>query len=221
MKIDPPTWHPEPKRPDYTPPAGAVDAHCHVFGPGNRFPYAPERKYTPSDAPKEKLFELREHLGLSRNVIVQASCHGRDNAALLDALRADPEDCRGIAVVDPAISDDELRGMDAAGVRGIRFNFVRRLVDPDPQDVSARLAARVAELGWHVVVYFEAPDLEELAPFSARPALRRGDRPHGAARHRLGRRQPRLHVLPAPDGRQWHLDQGKLPRASLGRGSAL
>ncbi|WP_375261139.1 amidohydrolase family protein [Palleronia sp.] len=165
MKIDPPTWHPEPKRPDYTPPAGAVDAHCHVFGPGDRFPYAPERKYTPSDAPKEKLFALRDHLGLSRNVIVQASCHGRDNAALLDALRNDPENCRGIAVVDPEISDNALRDMDAAGVRGIRFNFVRRLVDPDPQDVSARLAARVAELGWHVVVYFEALDLDELAPF--------------------------------------------------------
>ena len=134
---------------DFLPPPGAVDAHCHVFGPGDRFPYAPQRKYTPTDAPKETLFALRRHLGLSRNVIVQASCHGRDNAALLDALRADPENCRGIAVVDPDIGDDELDEMHVAGVRGVRFNFVRRLVDPDPLDVSARLAARVAELGWH------------------------------------------------------------------------
>lgn len=165
MQVDAPTWHPDPKVPDFTVPEGAVDAHCHVFGPGDRFPYAPQRKYTPSDAPKEKLFALRRHLGFSRNVIVQASCHGRDNAALLDALESDPEDCRGIAVVDPEITDAELARMDRAGVRGVRFNFVRRLVDPDPQEVSARLAARVAELGWHVVVYFEAPDLAELAPF--------------------------------------------------------
>lgn len=165
MKIDPPTWHPDPKKPDYTPPPGAVDAHCHVFGPGDRFPYAPERKYTPSDASKEMLLALRDHLGFARNVIVQASCHGRDNAALLDALHADPENCRGIAVVDPDISDADLKEMDDAGVRGVRFNFVRRLVNPDPTDVSARLAARVADLGWHVVVYFESPDLAELAPF--------------------------------------------------------
>lgn len=163
--IDSPTWHPDPRVPDFAAPDGAVDAHCHVFGPGDVFPYAPQRKYTPSDAPKEELFALRRHLGLSRSVIVQASCHGRDNAALLDALRADPENCRGVAVVDPEIGDEELSAMDAAGVRGVRFNFVRRLVDPDPLDVSARLAARVAELGWHVVVYFEAADLPELATF--------------------------------------------------------
>ena len=165
MDVEPPTWHPEPKRPDWTPPAGAVDAHCHVFGPGDEFPYAAERKYTPSDAGKDKLFALRRHLGLSRNVVVQASCHGRDNAAVLDVLRTDPENTRGIAVVDPAITDAELREMDAAGVRGVRFNFVRRLVNPDPTDVSAALAKRVAALGWHVVVYFEAADLEELAGF--------------------------------------------------------
>ncbi|WMS44447.1 amidohydrolase family protein [Acuticoccus sp. MNP-M23] len=165
MQIDPPTWHPSPRVPDYRPPEGAVDAHCHVFGPGNEFPYAPERKYTPSDAGKAKLFALRRHLGFSRNVLVQASCHGRDNAAMLDVLVADPAGCRGVAVVDPAISDAALANMNEKGVRGVRFNFVKRLVDPDPVDVSARLAARVAELGWHVVVYFEAPDFDELAPF--------------------------------------------------------
>ena len=163
--LEAPTWHPDPSTPAYRPPPGAVDAHCHVFGPGDQFAYAPERKYTPSDAGKEMLFALRRHLGFARNVVVQASCHGRDNAAMVDALRADPENCRGIAVVDPAISDAELADMDAAGVRGVRFNFVRRLVNPDPTDVSARVAARVAELGWHVVVYFEAADLPELAPF--------------------------------------------------------
>ncbi|MEJ8472957.1 amidohydrolase family protein [Roseibium algae] len=165
MTVDPQTWHPDPSKPAFKAPAGSVDAHCHVFGPGSSFPYASQRKYTPTDAPKEMLFALRDHLGLSRNVIVQASCHGTDNAALIDALRAAPDLTRGIAVVDPAISDAELQDMDEAGVRGIRFNFVRRLVDPGPKDVYMRLAERVKELGWHVVVYFEAPDLDELAPF--------------------------------------------------------
>ena len=79
-------FHPNPKTPDFRPPKGAVDAHCHVFGPSARFPFADSRKYTPCNAGKDRLFALRDHLGISRNVIVQASCHGRDIAALLDAL---------------------------------------------------------------------------------------------------------------------------------------
>ncbi len=80
--------HASPHKPKYVAPPGAVDAHCHVFGPGEEFPYAPERKYTPTDAPKEALFALRDHLGFDRNVIVQGTCHGADNRALIDALRA-------------------------------------------------------------------------------------------------------------------------------------
>lgn len=159
------TWHPNPKKPDFSVPEGAVDAHCHVFGPADKFPYAPERKYTPVDAPKEQLFALRDHLGFSRNVIVQASCHGKDNAALLDALRAAPEHTRGVAVVDPEITDAELDDMNSAGVRAVRFNFLKRLVDPAPKPVYEKLAARVAELGWHVIVYFEEADRVELEPF--------------------------------------------------------
>ena len=79
-------YHPSPKKPEYLPPPGAVDAHCHVFGPGDEFPYAAERKYTPCDAPKERLWELRDHLGFERNVIVQATCHGADNRALVDVV---------------------------------------------------------------------------------------------------------------------------------------
>ena len=85
-----PQWlpfHPEPARPVFRAPPGAIDAHCHVFGPGARFPYAPERRYTPCDAPKEKLWALRDYLGFERNVLVQATCHGTDNRALVDALR--------------------------------------------------------------------------------------------------------------------------------------
>ena len=159
------TWHPDPKTPDFSPPAGAVDAHCHVFGPADAFPFAPERKYTPGDAGKEMLFALRDHLGLSRNVIVQASCHGKDNSAMIDALQAADGRARGVAVVAHDIGDDELDQMHAVGVRGVRFNFVKRLVDATPREVFMATADRVQRLGWHIVVYFEAPDLADLTPF--------------------------------------------------------
>lgn len=158
-------FHPNPSRPAYRPPAGAVDAHCHVFGPGDVFPYAPERKYTPCDAPKEKLFALRDFLGFSRNVIVQATCHGSDNRALVDALKASNGMARGVATVGPDITRAELDDLHAAGVRGVRFNFIKRLVDFTPREVLSAVAAKVAPLGWHVVVYFEAVDLPDLEPF--------------------------------------------------------
>ena len=158
-------WFAGPSKPHFVLPPGAVDAHCHVFGPGAEFPYAPERKYTPCDAGKDKLFELRDHLGFSRNVIVQATCHGADNRALVDACIASGGRARGVATVRRNVSDDELRALHAAGVRGVRFNFVRRLVDFTPKDELAEIAARIAALGWHVVVYFEAQDLPGLWDF--------------------------------------------------------
>ncbi len=158
-------FHPNPKKPSYQPPAGAVDAHCHVFGPADQFPYHPKRKYTPCDAPKEKLFELRDYLGFSRNVIVQASCHGSDNSALVDALEASGDRARGVSVLSPEVTDHELRQLDNAGVRGVRFNFVKRLVDSTPREVFIDLADRVKPFDWHIVVYFESPDLADLKPF--------------------------------------------------------
>ena len=167
MTMDPDylPFHANPSKPTFKVPAGAVDAHCHVFGPADKFPYAPERKYTPCDAPKEKLFELRDYLGFERNVIVQASCHGKDNRALVDALKASNDLARGVAIINPDISDEELKEMDEAGVRAVRFNFVKRLVDATPKEVFLGVAEKIKKLGWHIVVYFEAPDLEELIPF--------------------------------------------------------
>jgi len=158
-------FKPNPTRPTYTPPPGAVDAHCHVFGPADVFPYAPERKYTPCDAPKERLFALRDFLGFSRNVIVQATCHGADNRALVDALKTSNGLARGIATVKASVSDAELKALDEAGVRGVRFNFVKRLVDATPRETYVSIAERIARLGWHIVVYFEAHELADLVPF--------------------------------------------------------
>ena len=158
-------FDPDPSRPRFRVPPGAVDAHCHVFGPGDVFPYSPQRKYTPCDAPKEKLWQLRDFLGFERNVIVQATCHGADNRALVDALRDARGLARGVATVTRSVTDEELEELDAAGVRGVRFNFVKRLVDALPRDELAEIAERVGRLGWHVVIYFEAPDLAEFYDF--------------------------------------------------------
>src|SRR5687767_8230613 len=158
-------YHPNPSIPRFKVPAGAVDAHCHVFGPGDEFPYAPERKYTPVDASKDQLFALRDRLGFDRNVIVQATCHGSDNRALVDALGASNGRARGVATVNRSVTDGELEEMHAAGVRGTRFNFVKRLVDFTPREVLTEIASRIAPRGWHVVIYFEAADLPELWDF--------------------------------------------------------
>jgi 2-pyrone-4,6-dicarboxylate lactonase len=160
-------WFDEPSRPRFQLPAGSVDAHCHVFGPGAEFPYAPERKYTPCDASKADLFALRDRLGFARNVLVQATCHGADNRAMVDACLSSGGRARGVATVRRDFGDDELKRLDRAGVRGVRFNFVKRLVDFTPKDELMEIAGRVARLGWHVVVYFEAADLPELWDFFA------------------------------------------------------
>lgn len=158
-------WYQNPSVPTFALPAGTVDTHCHVFGPQAEFSFAPERKYTPCDASKDQLFALHDHLGVGRSVIVQATCHGADNSAMVDAVASAGGRARGIATVRSDISDAELRRLDAAGVRGVRFNFLKRLVDTSPADELSAIAARIAPLGWHIVLYFEGADLPELADF--------------------------------------------------------
>lgn len=158
-------WYQGPSKPRFKLPPGAVDAHCHVFGPAAQFPFAPERKYTPCDATKDQLFALRDHLGFERNVIVQATCHGTDNRALIDACLNSGGIARGVATVKRDVSDQALHELNAAGIRGVRFNFVKRLVDFTPREALIEIAHRVAKLDWHIVVYFEAVDLPELWDF--------------------------------------------------------
>jgi 2-pyrone-4,6-dicarboxylate lactonase len=158
------SWHANPSKPRFVPPAGAVDAHCHVFGPMAQFPFSAKAKYLPEDAGPDMLFALRDHLGFAKNVIVQASCHGTDNAATLDAIAKSNGKARGVAVVDPDISDAELAALHEGGMRGIRFNFLKRLVDNAPKDKFLEVAGRLPA-GWHVVIYFEADILAELRPF--------------------------------------------------------
>ena len=158
------SWTDAPSKPRFTPPPGAVDAHCHVFGPMADFPFSAKAKYLPQDAGADMLFALRDRLGFARNVIVQASCHGTNNDATLHAIARSNGRARGVAVVDPTISDAELARLHDGGIRGVRFNFLKRLVDDAPKDKFLELARRLP-MGWHVVVYFEADILEELRPF--------------------------------------------------------
>ena len=168
-------WHPSPARPRFIPPPGAVDAHCHVFGPGDVFPYAPGRKYTPCDGGKDDLFALRDFLGFERNVIVQATCHGADNRALLDAIAHSSGRARGVATVKRDVTPDELRQLHAGGVRGA-VQFVWRLVDALPHDELREIAAKIAPLGWHIVIYFEAANWRtcRIFPRSPRPVVDHG-----------------------------------------------
>src|SRR5436305_14371878 len=110
-------WCAAPAKPRYRLPPGAVDAHCHVFGPAAEFPYAPERKYTPCDASRQQLVRLRDHLGFARNVIVQATCHGADNSAMIDAVVHSHGRARGVATVTHDTGDTRLHAMHEAGVR--------------------------------------------------------------------------------------------------------
>lgn len=158
-------FHPNPKTPDLRLPPGACDTHCHVFGPPERFPYSPASSYIPVDAPKETLFARHRLLGFDRAVVVQGSCHGTDNSAMVDAIEAGGDDYRGVALLADDAGDAELQRLDVAGVRGVRFNFVARLKAARPVHVMEAIIARIGLLGWHIVVYFEPEDLEGIEPF--------------------------------------------------------
>jgi predicted TIM-barrel fold metal-dependent hydrolase len=150
---------PNTKTPAYKPPAGACDAHCHIFGPGDKYPYAADRTYTPPDAPLARFKELQKTLGLERAVLVNASCHGNDNTVILDAIAQSGGKYRGVANVDVSVKDDELKRLHAGGIRGIRFNFVQHLGGTPDLDDFAELVGRLRSFGWHVVLHFDAADL--------------------------------------------------------------
>lgn len=156
--LPPPHPDPHPSR-AFVPPPGACDSHCHIFGPAEVFPFSATRTYTPPDAGLELFEQLQARLGLARAVFVQASCHGTDNAAMLDALERGAGRYAGVAMIDEQTSDAQLRRMHEVGVRGARFNFVRHLGGAPDLDTFWRLVDRVMPLGWHIVLHFDAQDL--------------------------------------------------------------
>jgi 2-pyrone-4,6-dicarboxylate lactonase len=155
---------PNPRKPKYSPPPRACDAHCHIFGPGDKYPYAPDRTYTPPDAPLEKFRELQRTLGLERAVLVNASCHGRDNSVILDAIAQSDGRYRGVANADDSFTERDFERLHAGGCRGVRFNFVKHLGGVPDMEEFRRVIERVKPHGWHVVLHFDASDLVEFAP---------------------------------------------------------
>jgi 2-pyrone-4,6-dicarboxylate lactonase len=158
LKTCPPP-DPNPVSPTLALPAGACDAHCHVFGPAGKFPYAADRSYTPPDAPVENLRRLHARLGVSRAVIVHASCHGTDMEVTLDAIASSEGRYRGVACVEDGVTERELERLHAGGIRGIRFNFVKHLGGVPDLNVFHRLVARIKPLEWHVVLHLDADDI--------------------------------------------------------------
>jgi 2-pyrone-4,6-dicarboxylate lactonase len=155
---------PNPRTPAFKLPKGTVDTHCHVFGPVSRFPYSPDRPYTPPEAPYETLRALDTRLGIDRAVLVNATVYGRDNAVILDAIARSNGACRGIGNVDDKFSDKELEALDKGGLDGCRFTFLSRLGGMPDMAVFDRVVERIAPLGWHVDLYVEAKALDAFTP---------------------------------------------------------
>jgi 2-pyrone-4,6-dicarboxylate lactonase len=166
-----PSYLLQPARAKLKLPAGACDAHVHVFGPSAVFPYAPEAAYTPADAPKERLFAMHAALGIERCVIVQSASHGFDNRAAADAIRAKGGDYCGVALAPPDVSDAELKRLDAQGFCGLRFSYMTHLGKGAPIEDVIALTKRLADIGWHLQVHFEPSLIDELAPALRRSAV--------------------------------------------------
>ncbi|BAK67805.1 putative hydrolase [Sphingobium sp. SYK-6] len=146
-------------------PAGACDAHCHIFGPASVYSYDPARSYTPEDAPREALFELHRSLGIDRAVLVQPNAHGFDHRAMIDAIATSGGRYRGVALVPFDIEDQALDILDRKGIRGIRYNFLPHLSPPPPLDAFRDMMKRIERLGWHVVLHVGGADLPGLQPY--------------------------------------------------------
>ena len=157
--------NPQPDKPAFEMPPGAINTHCHVNSNGmTPFPWSDDRKYDPAFAPWRKLLELDTFLGFAGEVIVAATCHGTDNSYMLNALKKSKGRALGVAFVDKNISDQELVELDKAGVRGVRYSYVKRLTNPPPPEEMIAMANRVKHLNWHIDLYCEAADLKDLEP---------------------------------------------------------
>jgi len=152
---------PDTKKPKFRPPPLACDAHCHIFGPAAKFPYAPDASYHPPDSPFEDLQRLHKVLGIERAVIVHASCHGSDMRVTLDGIKRSGGKYRGTAIIDESYGDKQFKEMQGGGIRGVRFNFVQHLGGRPDMAFFQRTVGRLKEMGWHLILHLDAQDLVE------------------------------------------------------------
>lgn len=151
-----------PTSPRWKPPAGSWDTHFHVLGPQARFPYAASRKYTPPDAPLEKLFQVHEALGIERGLVVHANTHGFDNRVDLDAVARSSGRYFGVVRLDRSCTPESVATLHAAGARGVRFAFNPEHGGSLDKLTFDHVLGLVAPLGWFVNLHFEAEALPEL-----------------------------------------------------------
>jgi len=166
-----PSYHPDPSTPTLRLPARSCDAHCHVFGPQAVFPYAPDARFRPADAPKERLFALHERLGIGTCVVVQSGCHGFDNSVVADALAARPGTYRGVALLPADVGTATLETLDAQGFRAVRFNFMAHLAQSAGIEEVIAMGPRLQPLGWHLQLHFDSALLGELMPAMRRTVV--------------------------------------------------
>jgi 2-pyrone-4,6-dicarboxylate lactonase len=172
MEVSPPSIAgpvPHPKKPRIMPPPGAWDAHAHIFGPSDKFPYTPGRGYTPPDAPVEHYIALLDRLGFAHGLIVQGNAHGFDNRVVLDALARYPQRFRGVGITDTRIAPEVLRDWHNLGMRGLRFHLFSDAGKPGyvrgvGLEVFEVFRKTMRDLGWVMQVFCDWRLMQEVAP---------------------------------------------------------
>jgi len=154
--------NPDPGTPIHSTSPEAWDCHAHIFGPVEQYPFTPNRSFTPPEASLAAYRQMLAALGIAHAVIVQPSVYGTDNRCTLDSVVAAGGSWRGVAVVDPTLSEQELERLHAAGFRGVRVNVLFR--GGLTLDALEQLARSISPLGWHLQLLLDCRDLVELAP---------------------------------------------------------
>ena len=148
------------EKPKLQAPPNATDCHHHIYDA--RFPVDPTATLRPGDALVDDYRALQKRIGTTRNVLVQPSTYGIDNRCHLEALAAFGPTARMVAVVNDTVSTEELKRMNALGVRGIRFNLAQ--AGATTPEMLEPLSKRIIELGWHIQINAPAPKIMEIMP---------------------------------------------------------
>ena len=153
------------RKPAFLLPRGTCDTHVHIWGPFDRFPLARGAPYTPPERTSDDLVAVHERLGVDRAVIVQTTVYKADNRTMLDGIARSNGRWRGVALIDESFDDAAFRALHEGGVRGVRFGFVRHLGGVPDLALVRRTAARIAPMGWHLVLHLDAGNIPEFIDF--------------------------------------------------------
>lgn len=155
---------PNPHTPKFKAPPGSCDAHTHIFGPGDQYPYAADASYIPHDAGLADFRKLHDAIGIERAVIVNASCHGLDNTVVTDAIAASNGRYKGVGNVDDSFTEAQIDALNKGGIMGCRFTFLTRLGRTPDMSAFYRVVDKIKQFGWHVVIYLNPESVADFAP---------------------------------------------------------